>query len=143
VEEEKSLMRTGWCVARLALIGLALAVALSVRPAEACGCGGYLPRAGDAFVSQEEALLRWDGTTEDIVMSLGVLGSSKEAAVILPVPARATVKLGDAKLFDQLRELTQPLVRIEKRSVGLELGAGAAAPPGVAAPVTLLNRQTL
>jgi Uncharacterized protein conserved in bacteria (DUF2330) len=141
--EEALSMRTWFRFARIGLIGIALALALSIRPAEACGCGGYLPRDGDAFVSQEEALLRWDGTTEDIVMSLGVLGSSKQAAVILPVPARATVKLGNAKLFDQLRELTKPLVRIEKRSVGLELGAGAAAPPGSAAPVTLLDRQTL
>ena len=38
-----------------------------------------------APVSQEQALLRWDGQTEDILMSLGVLGSSSEAVVILPV----------------------------------------------------------
>ncbi len=124
------------------LVALALALALSVQPTEACGCGGYLPQQGDAFVSQEETLLRWDGATEDLVMTLDVLGGSKEAAVILPVPSRATVKLGDAKVFDQLRDLTKPLVRIEKRSVGLEFGAGAAAPP-VSAQVTLLDRQTL
>ena len=92
-------IRTWLGLARAGLIGLALTVALSVRPAEACGCGGYLPRGGDAFVSQEEALLRWDGATEDIVMTLDVLGGSKQAAVILPVPTRAAVKLGDAKIW--------------------------------------------
>lgn len=135
-------MRSRFGLARIGLVGLALALALSLQPAEACGCGGYLPQQGDAFVSQEVALLRWDGASEDIVMTLGVLGGSKEAAVILPVPSRATVKLGDAKVFDQLRELTKPLVRIEKRSVGLQLGEGAAAPPA-GAQVTLLDRQTL
>lgn len=49
--------------ARLGLIGLGLALALSIEPTEACGCGGYIPQGGDAFVAQEQALLRWDGTT--------------------------------------------------------------------------------
>jgi hypothetical protein len=129
-------------LARLCLVGLGMALALSIQPTEACGCGVYIPHDGDAFVSQEQALLTWDGATEQIVMSLGVLGSSKEAAVILPVPSRATVKLGDGKIFDQLRDLTKPLVRIEKRNVGLSLGAGAA-PPAGAARVTLLDRQAL
>ena len=129
-------------IARVGLIGIGMALAFSVQPTEACGCGAYVPHDGDAFVSQEQALVRWDGATEQIVMSLGVLGSSKEAAVIMPVPSRATVKLGDGKLFDQLRDLTKPLVRIEKRSTGLTLGAGAAPPEG-AARVTVLDRQTL
>ena len=129
-------------LARLGLIGLGLTLALTITPTEACGCGGYIPQGGDAFVTQEEALLRWNGNTEDIVMTLGVLGSSTEAAVILPVPARATVKLGDAKIFDELRDVTKPLVRIEKRSVGLELGAGAPAPRG-SAPVQQRDRQML
>ena len=129
-------------LARVGLIGLGVALALAVQPTEACGCGAYVPHDGDGFVTQEQALLSWDGATEQIVMSLGVLGSSKEAAVIMPVPSRATVKLGDGKIFDQLRDLTKPLVRIEKRSRGLTLGAGAA-PPEAAVRVTLLDRQTL
>jgi hypothetical protein len=129
-------------IARMILIGFGMALGLSVQPTEACGCGAYVPHDGDGFVSQEQALLRWDGATEQIVMSLGVLGASKEAAVIMPVPSRATVKLGDGKIFDQLRDLTKPLVRIEKRSRGLALGVGAA-PPEAAARVTVLDRQTL
>lgn len=121
--------------------GLIMALTWSI--ASACGCGVYIPRDGDARVSQERAVIRWDGATEDIVMSLGVLGQSKEAAVILPVPARATVKLGDAKIFDALDELTKP--RVEKQFAlfpPISLGAGAA-PPAGAPPVTLVQRQTL
>lgn len=120
-----------------------LMLALSWSFASACGCGVYIPRDGDARVSQERAVIRWDGQTEDIVMSLGVLGQSKEAAVILPVPARATVKLGDAKIFDALNELTKP--RVEKQFAlfpPISLGAGAA-PPAGAPPVSLIERQTL
>ena len=49
-------------------------------------------REGAARVAQGQALIRWDGHTEDIVMELGVEGNSQEAAWILPVPAQVTVK---------------------------------------------------
>jgi hypothetical protein len=71
-------------------------------------------------------------------MTLGVLGSSKEAAVIFPVPTRATVKLADADVFEALRELTKPLVKNEIMII--PMAGGAAAPPP---SVTLLERQKL
>jgi hypothetical protein len=92
-------------------------------------------------VAQIRALIRWDGSTEDIVMELGVDGNPSEAAWFLPVPARATLKLGDSKLFDALQEFTKPEVRIEKM-YGEGAAAGGAAPAGAAA-VTLLERRTL
>jgi hypothetical protein len=128
---------------RLLALLFGIPLALSFSSAEACGCGMYIPREGEASVAQERALIRWDGHTEDIVMALGVLGGSKEAAVLLPVPARATVKLGDAKIFDALQELTKP--RVQKQFAlfpPIMLGAGAPA-PGAAPPVALLERQTL
>jgi hypothetical protein len=85
-------------------------------------------------------LLRWDGKTEDIVMSLGVLGQSKDAAVILPVPSRAEMKLGDARVFDELTEFTKP--KVEERHVPSKLMLGAGAAPGAAA-VTVLERKQL
>lgn len=126
--------------------GLLLMVLLAAAPAEACGCGVYIPREGEGSVVQERALVRWDGQTEDIVMALGVQGNSAEAAWIMPVPSQATVKLGEARLFDTLQELTKP--RVEQRYgllPPLMLGAGAA-PEGAAGgapPVMLLNQQTL
>ena len=116
---------------------IALTLAFVAKPAEACGCGVYIPLEGEASVSEEHVLIRWDGRTEDIVMTLGVLGSSKEAAVIFPVPTRATVKLADAEVFDALRELTKPLVKNELMIIPM---AGAGAPPP---SVTLLERQTI
>ncbi len=130
--------------ARAAAPAVLLAAAMAA-PAEACGCGGYIPHDGQASVSQEQALLRWDGQTEDLLMSLGVLGSSSEAAVILPVPSQAKVALGQTAVWPELSQLTQPLVRHEKRYVlPLPLmGAGAAPAPGAGAPVSVLSRQTL
>jgi hypothetical protein len=131
---------------RLIPITALLVLLFAARPVEACGCGVYIPREGEGNVVQERALIRWDGQTEDIVMALSVQGSSTEAAWILPVPAQATVQLGQADLFETLQELTKP--RLEQR-YGLMppvmLGAGAALDGAVggAPPVLLLQQQTL
>lgn len=126
---------------------LLLVFALSASPAHACGCGIYIPQDGDAQVAQERSLLRWDGQREMIVMSLGVLGGSKQAAIILPVPSKADVQLADAKIFDELQEMTKPLERTETEWVFMPmLGAGAPAPEGASRgvpPVTVLSRQNI
>ena len=123
---------------RLTLM-LGFLTALLAAPAAACGCGAYVPSEGDAHVAQERALIRWDGRSEDIVMALSVEGRSEEAAWILPVPAHATVKLADPKLFEALQTLTRPQERVEYiRGDGAVGGA-----PGAGAPVTVLERQEL
>lgn len=119
--------------------------AFTASTAYACGCGIYVPREGDGNVLQERALVRWDGTREDIAMSLGVLGKAKEAAIVVPIPSRADVKLADANLFDVLAELTKPL---EREQVEWTLGFGASAMPpeaGAGAPsgVSVLSRQNV
>ncbi len=120
-------------------------LAFAASTAYACGCGIYVPRDGDVSVTQERALVRWDGTREDIVMSLGVLGESAEAAIILPIPARAEVKLAPSNLFDDLAELTKPLVREETEwTFGLEgVGAMPDAAGGAPRGVNVLSRQNV
>jgi len=123
-------------------LALGVALALFAAPVAACGCGIYIPQEGDARVGQERALIHWEGGQEDIVLELGVVGSSAEAAWIFPVPAPATVKLGDAQLFDALQELTKPQTKKVFDffpDFALGGGVGAGAPP----PVTVLSRQTL
>ncbi len=142
------LMRNAiWRAGKIIAVLMMLAGAFSASTAYACGCGIYIPREGDAQVAQERSLLRWDGARETIVMSLGVLGASKQAAIILPVPSRADVKLADAKIFDELQEMTKPLERTETEWVFMPmLGAGALPREGVGAgapPVTVLSRQNI
>jgi hypothetical protein len=132
-------LRSGWVRFCLAL-SIAVTLAFAAEPAGACGCGVYLPLDGEAGVSEEHVLIRWDGQTEDIVMTLGVLGSSREAAVIFPVPAPATVQLADGMVFDALRELTKP---VDKNVYQILPFFGASAPPPSPSSVTLLSRQTL
>ncbi|WP_051948567.1 DUF2330 domain-containing protein [Streptomyces scabiei] len=96
----------------LALLGLQLASL--VAPAYACGCGAMVPDGRRSmYVNREMSVVRWDGREEQIVMSLTVSGDARTAAWIMPVPNRATVRLGDAAVFDRLGEETAP--EYEKR----------------------------
>ncbi|WP_369246275.1 DUF2330 domain-containing protein [Streptomyces sp. R41] len=91
----------------LALLGIQLGSL--VAPAYACGCGAMIPDSQrHVTVNRELSAVRWDGRQEQIVMSLTVTGDARKAAWIMPVPHRATVKLGDSKLFDQLGAATAP-----------------------------------
>ncbi|MFI5508735.1 DUF2330 domain-containing protein [Mycobacterium sp. NPDC051804] len=129
-----------------ALIGAALFNIAST--AWACGCGAYVADNSDSSVADERALIAWDGTTEDILMSLSVTGSSDEAAWIMPVPSAARVTLGEAEVFSELTKLTAP--RIEYRdswwpTIPWLVWAGSAsdtagAPSGA---VNVLDRQRL
>lgn len=99
-------------------------------------------------IADERALIAWDGTTEDILMSLSVMGSSDRAAWVMPVPSAAEVTLGDTAAFEELGKLTAP--RIEYRdswwpTIPWLIWAGAE-PETVGAPggvVNVLGRQRL
>jgi hypothetical protein len=128
---------------------LAGAVLFSVAsPAWACGCGAYVPDNPGSTIADERALIAWDGTTEDILMSLSVMGSSDRAAWVMPVPSAAEVTLGDTAAFEELGKLTAP--RIEYRdswwpTIPWLIWAGAE-PETVGAPggvVNVLGRQRL
>ncbi|WP_369169006.1 DUF2330 domain-containing protein [Streptomyces sp. R28] len=96
----------------LVLTLLALQLGQLVAPAWACGCGAMVP--GDArrvTVGREESVVRWDGTREQVVMRLTVRGDAERVAWIMPVPRRATVRLGDPALFDELHDVTAPVHR--------------------------------
>jgi hypothetical protein len=120
------------------------AVVVGVTPAWACACGGYLADAESrARVFGENALVRFDGQREEIVLSMAVQGVSKKAAWIMPVPSAAEVSLGDQDTFYHLETVTAPKVVHRKtywpfRGLGTRDGSGnsaGAAPPGSAVDV--------
>ncbi|MEU9101221.1 DUF2330 domain-containing protein [Streptomyces sp. NPDC048361] len=137
----------------VALALVALQLGSLVAPAYACGCGAMVPQSGRQLsVRQETSAVRWDGRSEQIVMRLTVDGNAPRAAWIMPVPSRATVKLGDRHLFDQLEEISAPVHRTrsyfwpkdgdwpfaEDRSVGDGAPRAAAKPP-----VEVVGRERL
>jgi hypothetical protein len=117
-------------------------------PAWACGCGAYVSERPGSSVADERALIAWDGTAQDILMSLSVTGSSERAAWVMPVPSAARVTLGDPEVFAELDRLTAP--RVEYRdswwpTIPWLMWAGSAsdtagAPAGT---VNVLDRQRL
>lgn len=135
------------------LMLLAVQLVSLARPAYACGCGAMVhdPKTTMA-VNRETSVVRWDGKSEQIVMSLTVDGTAPDAAWIMPVPHRASVRLGDPGLFDRLTALTAPAVRTRHyfwpRNGDWPLDGvsdGAAAPaPGARGPgVGVVGRERL
>lgn len=137
---------------------LATQIGSLVTPAYACGCGALIPdTARRVGVSREVSVVRWDGTQEQIVMRLTVDGDSDRAAWVMPVPRRATVKLGDPALFDELDAATAPVHRTryhfwpQDGDWPLVSGGGGpetgAPPPGAGVgaepPVRVVGRQKL
>ncbi len=120
-------------------VTLAMTLAFAAEPVEACGCGLVLPHEGSIDVTQERAIIRWDGQTEDIIMALQVQGDAKEAAWIMPVPTQAQVKLGDPKMFELLQEFTKPRIEtiyeLHRRPTIAALTRGSL--------VTLLDRREI
>ncbi len=134
----------------VALVLLAGAVLFNVAsPAWACGCGAYVPENPGSSVADERALIAWDGTTEDILMSLSVTGSSDKAAWVMPVPSAANVTLGDTEVFEELGTLTAPRVEYHDSwwpTLPLLVWAGAPPPDTAGLPggrVNVLGRQRL
>lgn len=125
-----------------------------IAPAYACGCGAMVPgRQSTMGVDRETSVVRWDGTTEQIVMRFTVNGNAPEAAWIMPVPNRAEVELGDPDLFGELDDLTAPEYRTRHYFwpraddwpfASDDVGASAGAPPGAGAPpVGVVGRERL
>lgn len=106
----------GWLVRGLSLLLMlvSLQVGSLIAPAYACGCGAIVVHQDSRMVvARETSAVAWDGHTEQIVMQLSMRGKSRTAAWIMPVPHRATVELGDAALFSELKAITAPVT--EKR----------------------------
>ncbi|KIF04391.1 hypothetical protein PL81_18975, partial [Streptomyces sp. RSD-27] len=128
-------------IVALLLALLAVQTASLIGPAYACGCGAMVPDEGSRIgVDRESSVVRWDGRTEEIAMRFTVGGDARRAAWIMPVPGRATVRLGNPGLFPELSALTRPERRTRTHfwprgrdwpfSFGLTGGAAAAPPPG-------------
>jgi hypothetical protein len=138
----------------LLLTLLAIQLAWFTTPAHACACGAMIPGAHTQMrVDREVSVVRWDGREEQIVMSLTVAGTADRAAWIMPVPHRATVRLGDSRLFEQLEEATAPEERTRTYfwprsgdwpfTGGSGDGASAAPAAGARPGVGVVGRQRL
>ena len=117
----------------LALAAGGLQAVWVADPAWACGCGAMIPGSGGTTsVSREEAVVRFDGTTEDVVMRFSVRSDVKDAAWVMPVPGPATVKLADKALFGDLTAEAMPIEKVH-HYFWPHLGLGGSSTPNVGA----------
>ncbi|MEU8436687.1 DUF2330 domain-containing protein [Streptomyces sp. NPDC029216] len=140
-------------IVALLLALLATQTVSLISPAYACGCGAMVPDRGSRIgVDRESSVVRWDGRTEEIAMRFTVGGDARRAAWIMPVPGRATVRLGNPGLFPELAGLTRPERRTRTYfwprggDWPFSSGAGdtAAAPaPGGGTSVGVVGREQL
>ncbi len=118
-----------------------------VPPSWACGCGALVTSTDSGVsVAEETSIVRYDGVREEIVMRLSVRSRARDAAWLMPTPARATVALGESTWFDQLDRLTEPRVVRHRKWLPDFGGAGnmsGAPAPGAASGVGVLASQRL
>ena len=97
----------------LALAASGLQAVWVADPAWACGCGAMIPGSGGTMsVAREQAVVRFDGTTENVVMRFSTQSNVTDAAWVMPVPAQATAKLGDQALFSDLTDAEEPVASV-------------------------------
>ena len=87
-----------------------------------------VPEDGGRGRVDEWSIVRLEERREEITMRLSSSQAFEQAALVMPVPARAEFELGDDAEFDEIERLTQPRVEQKKRYTlfdGGGLGGGS------------------
>jgi hypothetical protein len=101
------------------LVGL-LTFASAAAPAAACGCGGVVgPPDSAVSVSNERAIIHWDGGKETIELMVDMASDSNTAGIIIPTPFVPEVSAGDARTFELIESSIVPTTHIETDWWGL------------------------
>jgi hypothetical protein len=111
----------------------AVTTLVASAPAPACGCGIAL----EGSVSRERALIVHEDGHERLVVSFDLLASGERPAVVLPVPARPTVRTARDP-FTYLEAATRPREQVVKRERSDGDGATGGAPE-----VDVIDRKTI
>ncbi|MGY4721506.1 DUF2330 domain-containing protein [Naumannella huperziae] len=130
----------------LLLVTLLLAIMGGVvaAPAYACACGAYEPsRQRDLSLSGEQAAISFDGSRERMAISTGLRTDSTDLAVLLPLPAEATLTLADPAMFDQLYDATAPEVITTENWLPGGAGVGDGAPGAAGGSVQVLAEERI
>lgn len=104
----------------IGILSVILVGTSAVSPAVACGCGGVVgPPESAVSVSNERAIIHWDGKRETIELMVDMASDSDSAAMIVPTPLPAEVSQGDARTFELLESVIVPTKRVETDWWGL------------------------
>jgi hypothetical protein len=101
------------------LLGTTIVLVIAFAPRAAHADGGVFPYGRDADVSMpdQKAIIVYDEERgrEDLILSVGLMGGSTEAAWVVPVPSLPEVNTASAEWFERLSELTQPEILTRTR----------------------------
>jgi hypothetical protein len=104
----------------IAILSAMLVGGAAASPAFACGCGGVVGPADSAVtVSDERAIIHWDGKRETIEFLLDMSSDATSAGMIIPTPFPAVVSAGDARTFQLIENAIVPTRRVETDWWGL------------------------
>lgn len=112
-------------VATLVLLGLGF---VALPTAQACACGGvFVPPDSTSTAPTEEVMVVHTGTgaraATEVTMRLHLRSDAPQAGLVVPTPAPAQVRLGDAELFGSLARATTPERRARWHLVGGDFDA--------------------
>ncbi|MGH2710439.1 MAG: DUF2330 domain-containing protein [Actinomycetota bacterium] len=122
------------------LLRAILVVLLTLAPQAALACGAMVSEEGTAELLGFEALLRWDGTTEELLVSVDYRSGDPTFGWLMPLPAAPDIVEGDGALIEEAFAITEPPIAEEEGD-----GEGAGAPPAVggAPEVDVIGRDTV
>jgi hypothetical protein len=112
---------------------------MTLSPQAALACGAFVSHSGRVELTGIEALLRWDGTTEGLLVSVSFQTQDPKVGWLMPLPSAPEIEEGDRRLIDEAFEITTPPVEPSS-----DEGEGAGAPQvGNAPGVDVIGRETI
>ena len=119
---------------------LVAGLALLLLPAgPALACGAFVSDSGRVELTGIEALLRWDGTTESLLVSVSFQTDDRKVGWLMPLPEAPEIEEGDRRLMDRAFAITAPPAEPSS-----DEGEGAGAPQVGGAPgVDVIGRDTI
>ena len=125
---------------RLVRVLRALVVALlTLSPQAALACGAMVSEDGAAELTGFEALLEWDGSTEEMLVSVDFRSGDPTFGWLMPLPSPPEIVEGDLAPIEEAYAITEPPVTPNEDD-GEGAGAGA---PVVGGGVDVLGRDTV
>jgi len=126
------------------VLGTIVIISLVFAPPYAWADGVPLPphgRWGDVQMPGQKAIIVYDAIRkhEDLILSIKLLGTSPEAAWVVPVPSLPQVKSASPEWFVQLSDLTQP--KVETTYTFFPCLIGAPVPSTERGGVEVLSRE--
>lgn len=117
----------------------AVAAAVLLPAQGVLACGGMVSESGGAELTGFEALLRWDGSTEELLVSVAFEAADPEFGWLMPLPSAPEVEEGDPAPIEAAFEITQP-----PQAPPEDDGEGAGAPVVGGEPgVDVIGRDTV